>query len=148
MSFHENLARDEDLTAGSERSFGLVMAAFFGLIGVLPALRGDAPRWMPVVIAGVFGLLALAAPRLLAPAKPRLDGARAPAQPDRQPACHGGAVRHRRRPDRRDLAAQRQGPAAAQAGPIGLRAIGSCASPRARRRARSNNNSDEGSCRS
>src|SRR4051812_5766008 len=68
MSFHENLARDEDLTAGSDRSFGLVMAAFFALVGLLPALRGGSPRWMALAIAGVFAVLALAVPRLLTPA--------------------------------------------------------------------------------
>ena len=68
MSFHENLAREEDLTRGTERSFGLVMAGFFALIGVAPAVSGNPLRQWALAIAGLFALLALIAPRLLAPA--------------------------------------------------------------------------------
>ncbi len=68
MSFHENLAREEDLTIGTERSFGLVMAGFFSLVGLLPVLHGGQPRWIALAIAAVFGVLGLVAPRLLAPA--------------------------------------------------------------------------------
>jgi hypothetical protein len=35
QSTHESFARDDKVTVGSERSFGIVMAVFFGLIGAL-----------------------------------------------------------------------------------------------------------------
>ena len=68
MSFHENLSREDDLTTASERSFGLVMAGFFALVGLVPVLRGNPPRLWAVALAAVLPLLAFVAPRLLAPA--------------------------------------------------------------------------------
>lgn len=65
---HETLSRDEKLSAGSDRSFGFVFAAVFTVIGLFPLL-GDTPHvsdW-PLVIAGVFLLLALVYPKILAP---------------------------------------------------------------------------------
>jgi hypothetical protein len=62
---HENLARQDSLEArrGSERSFGLVFAIVFGLLGLYPLIRGDAPHWW-LVAAGI----ATAAAGLFAPA--------------------------------------------------------------------------------
>lgn len=54
--------------AGSERSFGLVFAAFFTLVGLLPALRGHgAIRWWALALAAVFLAIALVAPAWLGP---------------------------------------------------------------------------------
>lgn len=52
---------------GSERSFGLVFAAVFAIVGLLPIVRGNEIRWWAVAIAGIFLIVALAAPKLLRP---------------------------------------------------------------------------------
>lgn len=51
----------------SNRTFGLVFAAFFALIAVLPLLRGHAVRRWPLPVSALFLLAALAAPKVLAP---------------------------------------------------------------------------------
>jgi saxitoxin biosynthesis operon SxtJ-like protein len=56
----------------SNRTFGLVMAAFFGLLALLPLLRGAAlpgraPRWWAVACSVFFLCMALAAPAVLGP---------------------------------------------------------------------------------
>ena len=64
---HEFQAREEVDKVSSERSFGLIFAGFFALLGAL-SLYSGAERWhywFP--LAGVFAVLAYAAPRLLAP---------------------------------------------------------------------------------
>jgi hypothetical protein len=64
---HEFQAREEVVKVSSERRFGLVFAGFFALLGAL-SLYSGAERWhywFP--LAGVFAVLAYAAPRLLAP---------------------------------------------------------------------------------
>jgi Saxitoxin biosynthesis operon protein SxtJ len=64
---HEFQAREEVVKVSSERSFGLVFAGFFALLGAL-SLYSGAERWhywFP--LAGVFAVLAYAAPRLLTP---------------------------------------------------------------------------------
>ena len=64
---HEFQAREEVVKVSSERSFGLIFAGFFALLGAL-SLYSGAERWhywFP--LAGVFAVIAYAAPRLLAP---------------------------------------------------------------------------------
>ena len=50
---------------GSERSFGLVIAAVLAIIGVWPLLFGGGPRWYLLIPAIVLTALAFAAPRTL-----------------------------------------------------------------------------------
>lgn len=64
---HESYTRDEQVDGSSDRSFGLVFAAFFALIGLLPLLLGKSPRIWALGTAGVFLLAALLFPSLLAP---------------------------------------------------------------------------------
>ncbi len=52
----------------SDRSFGLVFAAVFALIGGLPLVHLAPPRWWAFAVALVFALLALLRPALLHPA--------------------------------------------------------------------------------
>lgn len=52
---------------GSDRSFGLVFATVFSLIGLYPLVHILGPRWWSLALAAVFGLLALAAPQTLGP---------------------------------------------------------------------------------
>src|SRR4051812_38100680 len=52
----------------SERTFGLVFAGFFTLVGILPLLWHAAPRTWAFWVAAAFAILALAVPKVLAPA--------------------------------------------------------------------------------
>jgi Saxitoxin biosynthesis operon protein SxtJ len=64
---HELQHRDEPTKTSSNRSFGLVFAAFFGLLAALSIWRGT-ERWaIWLCLGSAFLLLALAAPSLLAP---------------------------------------------------------------------------------
>jgi Saxitoxin biosynthesis operon protein SxtJ len=58
---HENLEREEEVHGSSDRSFGLVMAAGFALVGLLPLAHGSLAgvRWWAVALAAVFLALAL-----------------------------------------------------------------------------------------
>ena len=51
----------------SNRTFGLVFAAFFALIALLPLVRGHSVRRWPLPFSFLFLVAALAAPKLLAP---------------------------------------------------------------------------------
>ena len=62
---HEDLTREQYVEGSSDRSFGLVFAAVFGLIALGPLRHGHAPRWWASALAGVFALVALAKPVLL-----------------------------------------------------------------------------------
>jgi hypothetical protein len=57
----------EETKPGSNRNFGLVMAAAMAILGSLPLLRGAAPHWFLLGVAAAFAALALAAPRALSP---------------------------------------------------------------------------------
>jgi hypothetical protein len=65
--FHEDFSREPHEAGGSDRSFGFVFAAFFIVVAVLPLLHGHAMRLWAFGPAAVFAILALAAPRVLAP---------------------------------------------------------------------------------
>ncbi len=58
---------EETITRSSDRTLGLVFAAFFALVALLPLLRGHAPRLWALPVSALFLLAALAAPKLLAP---------------------------------------------------------------------------------
>jgi hypothetical protein len=63
----EPASQAEDIRPGSDRNFGLVFAAVFGVIGAWPLVGAHAPRWWALVIAGAFAIVALAKPDLLRP---------------------------------------------------------------------------------
>jgi len=52
---------------GSDRTFGIVFAILFGVIGAWPLMRDDLPRLWSLAIAALFLLAALAVPKVLAP---------------------------------------------------------------------------------
>jgi hypothetical protein len=52
---------------GSDRNFGLVMAAAAAVFGCLPLLRLAAPHWWLIAVAVTFAAVALAVPRALHP---------------------------------------------------------------------------------
>jgi len=64
---HESYHREEKVDGSSNRSFGMVFAAFFGLVGLLPLILGRAPRIWAFGLSGIFLLAALLFPSLLAP---------------------------------------------------------------------------------
>ena len=64
---HESYSRDEKVEGSSDRSFGLVFAGFFAVIGLLPLLLGRSPRIWALGIGGLFLLAALVIPSVLAP---------------------------------------------------------------------------------
>jgi len=68
VQLHEDLRREHEIQGSSDRSFGLVFAGFFALMGGLRWLHAK-PYWeYPLGAAALFGVVALAYPRLLAPA--------------------------------------------------------------------------------
>lgn len=66
-SMHEQLVDRTEVRLGSERSFGLVFAAVFAIIGLLPLIAAHTPFYWAFGVAAAFLVAALAAPRVLAP---------------------------------------------------------------------------------
>lgn len=64
---HEDFRRQHRVEAGSERTLGLVFAAFFLIIGCLPLGGGGAVRGWAIVVAAACLATALLRPSLLAP---------------------------------------------------------------------------------
>jgi len=64
---HEDFRRQHRVEAGSERTLGLVFAAFFLIIGCLPLGGGGAVRGWAIVVAAASLATALLRPSLLAP---------------------------------------------------------------------------------
>ncbi len=63
---HEDFSRDRSASMGSDRSFGLVIAAAIAIISALPVRHGEAPHaW------GLAAALGFAAAATLAPARLR-----------------------------------------------------------------------------
>lgn len=54
-----------EVQVGSERSFGLVFAVVFALIGLYPLIKGGDVHLWALVLALVFGALGIFAPRVL-----------------------------------------------------------------------------------
>lgn len=66
---HEDLSREEIIQGSSDRAFGVVMACFFTIIGLLPLIFGSAQsvRWWALAVAFAFAALAWLRPVTLAP---------------------------------------------------------------------------------
>ena len=66
---HENLERDEASKPkqSTDRAFGLVMAAFFAVVGFWPLPSGSDPYWWSIAVSGAFALTAMTRPGVLAP---------------------------------------------------------------------------------
>lgn len=66
---HDKLSAHHDLPVrgSSNRSFGLIFAAFFCVIALLPLFSGGEVRPWALVAAAVFAAIALAMPSILAP---------------------------------------------------------------------------------
>src|SRR5262249_4729348 len=66
-SLHESFQAATEEKIGSDRSFGFIFVAVFGVVGLWPLLKGYEPRWWALAVGAAFGLLAVLAPRLLRP---------------------------------------------------------------------------------
>ena len=64
VAFHENL-QEEPLNAPSERTFGVVMAAFFAVLGLFPLIHHRSIRVWALGLSGLFLLTATAFPSIL-----------------------------------------------------------------------------------
>jgi len=64
---HESFQRDETVAGSSNRSFGIVFAVVFAIIGLLPFLSGHAPRVWSLIVGAAFLVVALQLPAVLAP---------------------------------------------------------------------------------
>ncbi len=64
---HERLSAAEDISGSSDRSFGIVMAVVFTIIGVWPLWSGGTARWWALIATAMFCSLAFLRPALLAP---------------------------------------------------------------------------------
>jgi hypothetical protein len=58
---------EDPVKPSSNRTFGLVFAAFFLIVAILPVVRGHALRRWALPVSGVFLLASLAVPTILAP---------------------------------------------------------------------------------
>ena len=66
---HEHTRRHTpQIQSSSDRAFGLVFSTVFAIIAIYPLLGGGAIRIWFLIVAGIFLLLALVAPSVLAPA--------------------------------------------------------------------------------
>jgi len=66
---HEHTPRHASpIQSSSDRSFGLVFAAVFLIIALYPLLHAQGARVWAIAVSGVFLLLALLLPHVLAPA--------------------------------------------------------------------------------
>jgi hypothetical protein len=52
---------------GSDRAFGFAFATIFALIGTLPLIHWNSPRWWALATAVLFAALALIRPQILHP---------------------------------------------------------------------------------
>jgi hypothetical protein len=64
---HEFQAREEAVKSSSDRSFGFVFAAFCAVVGGLSLYHGGSHWAWWLGAAAIFAILAVAAPRILAP---------------------------------------------------------------------------------
>ena len=66
-STHERLTDSQEIQGSSDRSFGVVMAIFFAIVGLWPLLSGGAPRWWSMALVAALAAIAIVRPALLAP---------------------------------------------------------------------------------
>jgi hypothetical protein len=64
---HESYDRHQDVQGSTDRSFGLVFAAVFAAIGLLPLVHGGAVRLWAIIVSAAFLLVALVVPSVLRP---------------------------------------------------------------------------------
>src|SRR2546427_13081356 len=65
MSAHEDFSRTEGMRAGSDRSFGLVVGGFLLIIGLMPLIKGQTPRWWALACGAALWIVGWVRPSLL-----------------------------------------------------------------------------------
>jgi hypothetical protein len=65
MNTHEDLSRRDEVIGPSDRSFGLVFTAIFGILGLLPLWHGRTPRVWALILAGILLLVSILRPSVL-----------------------------------------------------------------------------------
>ena len=66
-STHEDFSEKVEVETSSDRSFGFVMFGALAIYGAIPLLSAGNVRWPALIAAVPFLVLALVAPRVLAP---------------------------------------------------------------------------------
>ncbi len=64
---HESFRERDVVKGSSDRSFGIVFAVIFAVIGLIPLFGVGMPRWWAIAVAVVFLVAAFTAPKVLAP---------------------------------------------------------------------------------
>ncbi len=67
MQTHGNVASFRRDVLGSNKKFGLTFAAIFAVFAFLPLIHHHSPRWILLVVAILFGAVAMVAPERLDP---------------------------------------------------------------------------------
>jgi Saxitoxin biosynthesis operon protein SxtJ len=67
MATNEPVVAHRKVIMGSNKSFGLVFAAFFAIVALLPLIHSGPLRWWALAVAVAFAAAAFVAPRLLQP---------------------------------------------------------------------------------
>ena len=67
FGLHETLQEHTEVRLGSERSFGIVFAVVFTIIGLLPLIKSGAPHYWSLGVAAGFLVVAFLIPKVLAP---------------------------------------------------------------------------------
>lgn len=64
---HEDYSREEEVTAGSDRSFGFVFAGFFAILAAISLWRASTTWHYTLPVAAAFLVVALVYPKVLGP---------------------------------------------------------------------------------
>lgn len=67
MATHEDFRNQHELTGSSDRSFGLVFAGFFTIVGLWPLKNGLPVRIWALGLAAAFLVVSLTIPKILGP---------------------------------------------------------------------------------
>jgi predicted membrane metal-binding protein len=67
VAAHETFDRKHEVKGSSDRTFGLVFAAFFLIVTLTPLRKHLPPRWWALALAAAFALVAVVAPGVLKP---------------------------------------------------------------------------------
>jgi hypothetical protein len=67
MSTHEDFKAKAEVKQGSDKSFGLVFAGFFAIVGFFPLFKGEELRLWALVLAALFLAVSFIRPELLKP---------------------------------------------------------------------------------
>lgn len=67
MQIHESFNREQNIKRSSDKSLGIVFTIVFAFVGIAPLMHAKPMRIWALLTSGVFLLLALLCPKILAP---------------------------------------------------------------------------------